>query len=394
MRIAFHAPLKPPNSPVPSGDRQMARRIMAALRLAGHETELVSVFRTRDGAGDAARQQRIRQVGERLAERLIARLTARPADKRPQLWFTYHLYHKAPDWLGPAVCDALDIPYVLCEASFAPKQEGGPWALGHEAAAAAIRRADAIIGLNSADSACIRPLLREPGRLREIRPFTDVTVFSEAAEALESRRDARSKNTATTPLLLAVGMMREGDKLESYRVLGRALKLITDTPWRLVVVGDGPARGAVKAALDPLGADRVEYAGQLPPEKLPEVYASADLFVWPAEREAYGVAILEAQSTGLPVVAGDVGGVGDIVRHGETGLLVPQGDTHGKSGAFADAVRALLKTPDRLAEYGRAARATAMRDHSMQAASRAIDSALAMACGGRGDNGDNGDKER
>lgn len=124
------------------------------------------------------------------------------------------------------------------------------------------------------------------------------------------------------------------------------------------------------------------------------MYASADLFVWPAEREAYGVAILEAQSTGLPVVAGDVGGVGDIVRHGETGLLVPQGDTHGKSGAFADAVRALLKTPDRLAEYGRAARATAMRDHSMQAASRAIDSALAMACGGRGDNGDNGDKER
>lgn len=382
MRIAFHAPLKPPTSPVPSGDRQMARRIMAALELAGHETELISVFRTRDGAGDTARQRRIRLLGARLADRLIERLTARPTGERPELWFTYHLYHKAPDWLGPAVCSALDIPYVVCEASFAPKQKGGPWALGHEAAAEAIRLADAVIGLNSADSACIRPLMAEPERLREIRPFTDVTVFSKAAKALENRRAAQRKNqNAAPPVLLAVGMMREGDKLESYRVLGQALSMVTDVPWRLVVVGDGPARGAVKAALDPLGAHRVHYAGQLPPEKLPEMYASADLFVWPAEREAYGVAILEAQATGLPVVAGDVGGVGDIVRHGETGLLVPQVDTHGKPRAFADAVRALLNTPDRLAEYGQAARAVAVRDHSMDAASRAIDAALVMACG-------------
>lgn len=375
MRIAFYAPLKPPTSPVPSGDRQMARRIMAVLGLGGHQVELASVFRSRDGAGDAVRQQRIRRVGIRLADRLIRRYRARPDPERPRLWFTYHLYHKAPDWIGPRVSAALGIPYVLFEASFAPKQAGGPWAMGHAAAADAIRRADAVIGVNSADAACVLPLMADSRRLCAIRPFTDVDAFSGAAALSEERRLTRSKTEP--PTLLAVGMMRDGDKLASYRVLGRALYLITDAAWRLVVVGDGPARGAVKAALSPLGAGRVRYAGELPPDDLATYYGSADLMVWPAEREAYGVAILEAQASGLPVVAGNVGGVGDIVRHGETGLLVPQGDVR----AFADAVRSLLDTPDTLDAYGRAARDVAERDHSMAAAARTLDAALALACG-------------
>ena len=95
--------MKPPDHPVPSGDRRMARAFMALLADLGHEVELASRFRSYDGAGDPARQARLEWLGGRLAARLLRRYRQRP----PDLWFTYHLYHKAPDWLGPVVSRAL-----------------------------------------------------------------------------------------------------------------------------------------------------------------------------------------------------------------------------------------------------------------------------------------------
>src|SRR3546814_1683340 len=55
-----------------------------------------------------------------------SRYQALPARQRPQLWFTYHLYYKAPDWIGPKVARALRIPYVVAEASVAYKRASGP----------------------------------------------------------------------------------------------------------------------------------------------------------------------------------------------------------------------------------------------------------------------------
>jgi hypothetical protein len=161
MRIAFYAPLKPPSRPVASGDRAMGRALIAALQQAGHDVAVVSRFRSYD-RGDAARQLRIRDLGAQIAARLLRRFEHGPW--RPQLWFTYHLYHKAPDWLGPTVCNRLGIPYVLAEASFAPKQAGGPWDLGHRAVADAVRRADRIFQPNPADLACLEPLVAAAGR--------------------------------------------------------------------------------------------------------------------------------------------------------------------------------------------------------------------------------------
>jgi hypothetical protein len=109
MRIAFYAPLKPPNHPTASGDRTMARLVVAALQMAGHEVDIAATLRSWDGIGDGARQERLRRIGIRLAARFVRRCARDPA-RRPALWFTYHLYHKAPDWLGPAVADALAIP--------------------------------------------------------------------------------------------------------------------------------------------------------------------------------------------------------------------------------------------------------------------------------------------
>lgn len=373
--------MKPPTSPNPSGDRHMARLLMAALESAGHHVELASVFRSRDGAGDAARQRRLRTLGGLLARRLQRRYAGRPAAARPELWFTYHLYHKAPDWLGPPVSDAMGIPYVVAEASFAPKRAGGPWALGHEAAEQAIRKARAVIGLNSGDAPCVLPLLDTPDRLVPLRPFTEIAPFSEAADKRGSLRAEIMRDFGLDheiPLLLTVAMMRSGDKLASYRLLGAALETVLDRPWQLIVVGDGVARTQVAEAFAPLGADRVRFAGLQLPDALPRFYAAADLLVWPAIREAYGMALVEAQATGLPIVAGDGGGVGDIVDHGETGLLVTMGDRT----AFAAAVVSLLGNPAKRMAMGVQARNTAARRHSIPAAAAGLDAAIATATRG------------
>ena len=374
MRIAFYAPMKPPTHPVPSGDRRVASMLMQALDAAPHRCRLASRFRSYDGAGDRRRQLRIREIGTRLAERLIRRCRAGPAADRPEVWFTYHLYHKAPDWLGLPVAHALGIPYVIAEASHAPKQRDGPWALGLEAAERAIASADLVFALNSADAACVRPLLADPDRLRPLLPFLDSGPYREAAR----RRDRHRRRLARTAglecgraWLVAAAMMRPGDKLASYRCLAAALDRLRDRPWSLLIAGDGEARADVEAAMAPLG-DRVVWLGRRSEAELAGILAAADVYVWPAVNEAYGMAILEAQAAALPVVAGRTGGVPDVVAEGKTGLLVPPNDAE----AFAACVRALLDDPDRRQAMADAAGQRVRRCHEVDAAGRTLHRAL------------------
>src|SRR3954463_12809712 len=177
MRIAFYAPLKSPTHGTPSGDRRVAGLLMDALASAGHRIEIASTFRTYDGDGDAARQLALRSQGDMLAAQLAAQYDAMPAANRPQLWFTYHLYYKAPDWLGPAVAAALGIPYVVAEASSAPKRIGGGWDIGQRAVERALRHADAALGLNPADRDCVVRLLRDPERWIAFPPFLDARSY-------------------------------------------------------------------------------------------------------------------------------------------------------------------------------------------------------------------------
>jgi glycosyltransferase involved in cell wall biosynthesis len=204
--------------------------------------------------------------------------------------------------------------------------------------------------LNSADRDGVLPLLRDPGRWVALPPFLDASRY-----AVREPRPADE-----TPRLIAVAMMRSGDKLASYRVLGAALKQLLDLRWTLDIVGDGPARGAVEDALRPLGS-RVSYRGALDAKTIAAVLAEADLFVWPAINEAFGMALLEAQASGLPVVAGASGGVGDIVLPGTTGLLAPPGD----ADAFASAVRRLIRDPAARAAMGLAAAQKVRREHDL-----------------------------
>lgn len=356
MNIAFTAPMKPLDHPVPSGERTMGRLIVKGLQHAGHEVRIASGFRSwQKTADEAAQRQRCKEALEE-ADRIAANWTAE--NYRPDLFLTYHLYHKAPDWIGPALADRFDLPYAIIEASRAPKRQTGPWSFGFAEADRALMRADRVAALHNADAGCLIPVL-PPERLTILLPFIEATPFQAAARA--------PKPSASGPLkLLTVGMMRAGDKSRSYEVLAAALRLVDDLPWRLTVIGDGEARGDI---LDLLPTERIDWLGALDPEELPDHYARHDLFVWPAIREAFGLVFLEAQAAGLGVIAGDTFGVPDIVKHGETGLLSAEGDAH----ELARHLRKVLEQPNLAEHFGKAASRHIAKTHTLTAGAERLD---------------------
>src|SRR5262249_19311073 len=98
------------------------------------------------------------------------------------------------------------------------------------------------------------------------------------------------------------------------------------------------------------GPVNVTFVGELHGQELARLYASADIFCFPSTTDTFGQVLLEAAASGLPVVAAAAGGAVELVRDGETGLLVEPDDPQ----AFADAVRALALLPQRRAVLGAA----------------------------------------
>lgn len=340
MKLAFYAPMKPPDHPTPSGDRRMGRLLWKALENAGFDLELVSRLRSLETQGDATAQADHKTKGRAEAERLIELWQADPS-KKPKGWFTYHVYHKSPDWIGPYVCEELEIPYFIAEASHAPKQANGPWRQGYEAAAKAISQASCVFHMTTLDGVCLKPLIADKNQLIFLPPFLDTNTFLGAAEKKINAEDivVSAGGQRGKKNMLAVAMMRSGDKFISYEQLQSVLPRLKTEDWQLLVVGDGDRRDDIEMLLSPF-AGRVVYLGLQPAANLQAFYRFADVYVWPAHGEAYGMAFLEAQICGLPIVAGNIRGVPDVVKDGQTGLLTPEGDFE----AFAKAVDFLLST--------------------------------------------------
>jgi glycosyltransferase involved in cell wall biosynthesis len=372
MRIAFYAPLKAPTHPTPSGDRRVARLLMQALARAGHQVELASDFRSYDGTGDAARQAALRDEGRALGRRLAE-------SARPDLWFTYHSYYKAPDWVGPEASTALGIPYVIAEASHAAKRDGGPWDLGQQGAAQAIRRADLLLCPIRDDVEGLRALVPR-ARIELLPPFLEVGPFRTASQTRGAQRAKLAREhelDEAKPWIVVAAMMRPGDKLASYRALGEALALLVDLPWQLLIAGDGAARGAVEAALGGTIPGRASFLGALDEPAVAALYAAGDFCVWPGVNEAYGMALLEAQAAGLPVVSCATRGVPDVVGHGRTGLLAPPGD----ASAFAACVRELLVDAAKRRRFGAAAAAHVVSERSLENTARKLNQLLPTLTG-------------
>ena len=348
--IAFYAPLKAPTHEVPSGDRAMARGLMAALTPLGRVT-VASDLRSLDLAGDAAVQARLKGAAEAEIARLVRELPV-----ETQLWVTYHNYYKAPDLIGPAVSAARGIPYVQVESTRAKKRLTGAWAGFAAAAEAASDAAAVIFYLTERDGETLARDRAAGQRLVHLRPFLPRAELPPASTLAEGAP------------MLAAGMMRAGDKMASYALIAELLGLL-DGDWRLEIAGDGPARAEVEALMAPFG-ERVRMLGQLGAPEMTDAYRRAGLFLWPGVNEAFGMVYLEAQAAGLPVVAQDRPGVQEVMA------AVQPAVASGAQGMAAAIVA--LRDAGLRRERGMAARAFIADRHLLGAATATLASALGV----------------
>lgn len=298
--FAFYAPMKSPTHPTPSGDRAVARGVLAALNALdpNYDAQLVSDVRLYDGKGDASTQAALISVAEKEAARLIKL----GRNQNWQLWFTYHNYYKAPDLIGPIVSKALNIPYVLLEATRAKKRLSGPWADFAKRAEAASDHAGVIFYFTQRDYQSLDDYRFKDQKTIHLPPF-----LSADCSTISAPRRKPKTNT-----LLSVGMLRHGAKAQSYALIAKTLTALKTSDWHLKIAGGGAAKAEIEALFEPI-KDQISFLGQLTKSELAEQYAAASVFLWPGVDEAFGMVYLEAQAAGLPVVAQDRPGVRDVI---------------------------------------------------------------------------------
>lgn len=135
----------------------------------------------------------------------------------------------------------------------------------------------------------------------------------------------------------AVGNLRPAkahdDLLDAFATISSEIPEV-----RLVVVGDGPGRSELASHAERLGvASRVLWLGRR--TDVPRLLPLFEVFILSSRREGFPVAVLEAASAGVPIVATDVGGVREVIHDGVTGRLVPPARTEALSGAILDLLR-------------------------------------------------------
>lgn len=195
-------------------------------------------------------------------------------------------------------------------------------------------------------------------------PGDRVTVIH---NGLDSPAAVRRRTPGNPCVITMVANLRPGkghecllDAIAALHLPGRSL--------RVQLAGDGPLRDALAASIVARQlSDRVRLLGHQ--DDVPALLADTDIFVLPSTSEAFPNGLMEAMSCGVPVVASDVGGIPELVRHGENGLLVPPGD----AAALAAALNRLIADPDGAARLGLAARESVVSRYTFDVMTRAFD---------------------
>ena len=145
---------------------------------------------------------------------------------------------------------------------------------------------------------------------------------------------------------------------------------------QLWIAGDGPERAALEQAADSLCIkDRVRFLGQIGHDKLPDLYAAADVFIAPSRKlpgigqEGQGTVILEAMAAGCCVVASATGGIPDLIEDGRTGVLIHADDPT----TLARTIAGLLNDPSARQRLTRAAREEVRRKYDWPVIARAFE---------------------
>jgi len=188
-------------------------------------------------------------------------------------------------------------------------------------------------------SAHLKTILEEKYSYHDAKVLSmgcDTSLFSPASEDTVTSRLTLPESKRT---ILFVGRLAEKKGVE---YLIRAMQ---GTTCRLLIVGGGPLEADLKALSSRLSLDsRIEFTGPKTHEQLVSIYQQADIFCAPSitakngDVEGFGLVILEAMASGLPVIASNSGGIPDIITDGNNGILTPERD----EDALAQAINLLL----------------------------------------------------
>ena len=208
-----------------------------------------------------------------------------------------------------------------------------------------------------ADKLVELPYLCDPAAFR--RPADPGDASGPGAPADRSDSSARADSADDGALrIVSCGRLIP---VKSYDVALQAVALLKrtapDVRFRYDIAGAGPAEPSLRSLADRLGlTDNVRFHGWLEPEEVSVLLQRCDLFLHPAAREPYGVAVLEAMAAGAAVLgSAATGAVRDRIVHGSNGLVHQTGDAEGLAAQIAD----LATDRTRLRRLGRAAAATA-----------------------------------
>jgi glycosyltransferase involved in cell wall biosynthesis len=158
-------------------------------------------------------------------------------------------------------------------------------------------------------------------------PSKLVTIHNGLPDCSEQARLSPTE----TPVITMVARFIEG---KDHELLLRAFASIPKGP-RLRLVGDGPTRASAESLARELGIqEQVDFLGNR--DDVASLLSTSDLFVLASRSEMLPISILEAMRAGLPVIASDVGGVGEAVTHNENGFLVPSGSVSALAQALTD----------------------------------------------------------
>ncbi|MBM3695454.1 MAG: glycosyltransferase [Actinobacteria bacterium] len=364
----------------PGGAEHLLAASLPFLRRAGVVPEVVALqeqagnpIAARISAqGVPVRQLGIRRLRQRGARRRVreAIIAAAPDVVHTQLEFAAVL--------GIPAARRLGLPTVATLHTLDAPPPRSRLALHFRLMAWSLRRARRVVAVSEAT----RRHYLEQARLRPERVATiyngiDPTTFRSSPEDRGAARHEFGLGP-DAPVLITVAVLREPKGLQ--HMLAALPRVAAAFPAvRYLVVGDGPHRAALEAATRNLSLeDRVVFAGAR--HDVPRLLAAADVFVLPSLTEALPTVLAEAMAAGLPIVATTVGGIPEMVRHGDAALLVPPAD----DVALADAVCRLLANPRQAAAMGRSGRRLVAARFDIRAQAQALaDDYRALAAKGR-----------
>lgn len=343
--MSFYSPLKPIDSPIPSGDREISRGLFRFFETHGVKPFVVSRLVSRRAKFESKLTEKI-QWSFKLLPNLLKSVT-----QSSDILFTYHNYYKAPDWIHPVVSWLKGTPYVVFEASFKPSlKDSDP--LAYHFLKFSFKQAKLLFTDTKRDFEVLKKHF--PEKTHYVRP------------SIEDERILDSNQVGDmngTPQLVSIAMLRADRKFPSVKWLVETLSELQNEGYRFHYrhIGGGECFEELENLCHKLlKPENYTLCGTLEKEETMEQLQECDIFVYPGIGETFGMVYLEAQAKGLPVVAFKNGGVADAIADGTSGHLCQSFDRE----EYKQRIIELISDREKYASFSRGAVEYVSKFHS------------------------------